>query len=148
MGRCSLNGSLWYTTDSLKNYLCSYFLFFYLFCYNWLRFFCKCRTERRKMWKPNRRKQNDRQDLRALSSPIVIPFLIDIFFIVNLITSLPCLKPFSCFLACKLYCKFLKCVFRLLISWPSLLVPLLECNTSSYTNYASKGKICISNSWK
>ena len=77
-----------------------------------------------------------------------IPFLIDIFFIVNLITSLPCLKPFSCFLACKLYCKFLKCVFRLLISWPSLLVPLLECNTSSCTNYASKGKICISNSRK
>ena len=62
--------------------------------------------------------------------------------------SLPCLKPFSCFLACKLHCKFLKCVFTLLISWPSLSVPLLECNTSSCTSYASKGKICISNSRK
>lgn len=58
----------------------------------------------------------------------------------NLITSLPRLKRFSCFPACQSHCKSLKCMFRLLISWPPSPAPLLESNASSRTSYASKKK--------
>lgn len=79
-----------------------------------------------------------------LTPPILIHSYL--FKMWNLITSLPRLKRFSCFPACQSHCNSLKCMIRLLISWPSSPAPLLESNASSRTSYASKKKICISNS--